>query len=92
MGTRDHRCEHSRSKDGKPKLIFDTEDAARSYGEEKPENEGQHPYFCARGDRPHWHLTRSETPQIPGLKRGRIGRRGGNRGHKRGLTRRPRSG
>lgn len=92
MTAEERRCQHSRSSNGKPKLIFDTEEEARAYGEWKPDAEGQNPYFCARGDRPHWHLTRSPYPEIPGLKRGKLGRRGGNRGHKRGLTRRPRTG
>lgn len=92
MGTTDRRCQHSRSSAGKPKLIFETEDAARAHGEKYPDQEGQNAYFCARGTTVHWHLTHSLHPEIPGLKRGRFGRRGGNQGHKRGLTRRPRTG
>jgi hypothetical protein len=90
----ERRCEKSRTRGGKPKLIFETEEAAREYGERKPDAEGQHPYFCARGTTIHWHLTRSEFPEIPGLKRGKLGRRGGNqhRGNKRGLTYRPQNG
>lgn len=88
----DRRCPHSRSSNGKPKLIFNTEEEARAHGEERPDHEGTFPYCCARGEHLHWHLTRNPKADIPGLKRGRFGRRGGNQGHKRGLTRQPRRG